>query len=71
MRPGQVEEAAFQLWPIAALIRAGHRIRLAIAGADQASFDPVPADGQVTFTVRTDPIEGSTLILPIVPGGLR
>lgn len=71
MVSGRMEDVTFQLWPIAALVRAGHRIRLAIAGADAASFDPVPATGRVTMTVRTDPRRGSTVSLPVVPGGLR
>jgi len=71
MVPGQVVEVTFQLWPIAALVRAGHRIRLAIAGADDTNFDLVPADGRLTMQVRTDPAAGSVLTLPVVPGGLR
>ncbi|MFN0178923.1 MAG: CocE/NonD family hydrolase [Gemmatimonadales bacterium] len=71
MTPGKAEEVTFQLWPIAALIKQGHRIRLAIAGADQSSFDPVPADGNATLTVTSGGTGGSRLVLPVVPGGLR
>jgi putative CocE/NonD family hydrolase len=71
MTPGKVEEVTFQLWPIAALIRQGHRIRISIAGGDQGNFDPVPADGPATLTVVSGGASGSRLVLPVVPGGLK
>ncbi len=71
MTPGKAEDITFQLWPIAALIRQGHRIRVAIAGADQDIFDPVPADGNATLSVVTGGTTGSRVSLPVVPGGLR
>jgi putative CocE/NonD family hydrolase len=71
MPVGRPVEVSFQLWPIAALVRSGHRVRLAIAGADADSFDPIPADGTVTLTVHSGGPTGSRLVLPIVPGGLR
>jgi uncharacterized protein len=70
MTPGKAEEVTFQLWPIAALIRQGHRIRLAVAGADQDIFDPIPADGEATLTIESGGKAGSRLTLPVVPGGL-
>ena len=36
--PGEVSDLHFGLFPISALIRKGHRIRIAIAGADQDSL---------------------------------
>ena len=71
MRPGQVETVFFQLQPIAVLIRRGHRIRLAIAGADADLFDPIPAEGSATLTVHRNAEALSVLELPVVPGGLR
>ena len=71
MQPGQVETVSFQLQPIAALIRRGHRIRLAIAGADADLFDPIPAEGSATLTVHRNVEAVSVLELPVVPGGLR
>ena len=59
------------LWPIAALIRQGHRVRLAIAGADADMFDPLPQDGPATLTVHRGGEEASRLTLPVVSGGLR
>ncbi len=71
MTPGRVEEVTFQLWPIAALIKQGHRIRVAVAGADQDIFDPVPADGNATLSIVTGGATGSRIALPVVAGGLR
>ena len=70
MTVGKAEDVTFQLWPIAALIKQGHRIRIAIAGADQDIFDPIPADGNATITIETGGTAGSRLTLPVVPGGL-
>ena len=70
MPPGEAETMSFRLWPIAALIRAGHRIRVAIAGADAGMFDPVPADGEATLTVYSGGEDGSRIELPVVEGGL-
>ena len=70
MPPGEAETMSFRLWPIAALIRAGHRIRVAIAGADAGMFDPVPADGEATLTVYSGGVDGSRIELPVVEGGL-
>lgn len=71
MTPGRAEDITFQLWPIAVLIKQGHRVRVTIAGADQASFDPIPADGDVTLTLHSGGPNGSRLLLPVVAGGLR
>ncbi|NNF27096.1 MAG: hypothetical protein HKN73_07750, partial [Gemmatimonadetes bacterium] len=57
------------LWPIAALVRAGHRVRLAIAGADADMFDPLPPDGQ-TLHVHRGGENPSRITLPVVTGGL-
>ncbi len=70
MPPGEAVTISFRLWPIAALVRAGHRIRIAIAGADAGMFDPVPADGAATLTVHRGGADGSRIALPVVDGGL-
>jgi predicted acyl esterase len=49
--PGEVAELRFRLWPTSVLFRAGHRIRLAIAGADAGTFDRLPAEGTPTINV--------------------
>ncbi len=70
MPPGEAVEVSIRLWPIAALIRAGHRIRVAVAGADADMFDPLPADGEATLTVHRGGEDGSRIVLPVVEGGL-
>ena len=71
MPPGQAVEVSIQLWPIAVLMRAGHRIRIAIAGADADMFDLIPAEGTVTLNVHRGGDNPSRLVLPVVEGGLR
>ena len=41
LEPGVVTELTFGLFPVSWLFRAGHRIRVAIAGADKDNFAPV------------------------------
>ncbi len=62
-------EISMRLWPIAVLVRRGHRLRLAIAGADADTFDPIPAEGSVTLTVHRNRSHASMLQLPVMPGG--
>ena len=53
------------------LIRAGHRIRVALAGADADTFLRYPRDGSVPeWTVRRDADRPSGITLPMreVPG---
>jgi putative CocE/NonD family hydrolase len=71
MVPGETAEVSFQLWPISALIRQGHRLRLAIAGADADTFDPIPAEGRATLTIHHNASSASVLELPVVEGGLQ
>ena len=70
MPTGQAVTVSFRLWPIAALVRAGHRIRVAVAGADAGMFDPLPADGTATLTVHRGGVDASRIDLPVVEGGL-
>lgn len=62
---GQEMELAFALNPVAARLRAGHRIRLAIAGADAAIFKRYPDAGPERFTIAFGGASGSRLILPL------
>jgi predicted acyl esterase len=71
MPPGEIVEVSFQLWPISVLIQEGHRVRLAVAGADAATFDQLPKEGDVNLTVQSGGDAGSQLILPVVEGGLN
>jgi predicted acyl esterase len=63
LTPGKMERVEITLFPTSALIRQGHRLRLALAGADRETFERVPSKGGVTWTVSN----ASSLILPMKP----
>ena len=67
MVPGRTAELRFPLLPTAARIRKGHRLRVAIAGADAKVFRRYPAVGPATFTLRVGGPRASTLDLPLRP----
>ena len=66
MVPGEVATIEIRLNPISVKIVRGHRIRLAIAGADAAIFDRVPASGNPTLTVERNSGHASYVELPIL-----
>jgi hypothetical protein len=51
MVPGQAAEIAFFPLSTSVVIRKGHSIRLALAGADASVFTRCPAEGMPTWTV--------------------
>jgi putative CocE/NonD family hydrolase len=55
MKPGVAEDIVLGISPIAALIRKGHRLRIAIAGADATNLARVPAQGDTTLTLERGP----------------
>ncbi|UCC83627.1 MAG: CocE/NonD family hydrolase [Gemmatimonadota bacterium] len=64
--PGEVAELSFELWGTSVLIKAGHRIRVAIAGADKDTFLRYPRDGGVpTITVQRNRVYTSYIDLPM------
>ncbi len=65
--PGEVAEIRFGLLPTSALVRKGHRLRIAIAGHDASTFARIPAEGAPTITVHRDRVRASHVDLPIVP----
>lgn len=66
--PGEAAALTFQLQATSVLIRAGHRIRVAIAGADKGTFLRIPssATGDVAIKVARG-AGGSYIELPVVP----
>jgi predicted acyl esterase len=64
--PGQDLDLTVELLPVAALIRAGHKIRVALAGHDAACFDRYGPPDE-TFAVHLG--EHATLALPILTSG--
>lgn len=64
--PGQIAELKFGLQPTSVLIRKGHRLRIAIAGADKDTFARIPAKGTPTITVVHNKQNASWIELPVV-----
>jgi len=63
--PGQPSDIAFSLFPTSVVLRKGHSIRVAIAGADASMFRRYPAKGAPTLTVFRQPDRLSYVDLPI------
>ena len=68
---GESLELTFDLYPVSWLFRAGHAIRVAIAGADKDNFVFVPPSERPIFHVRGGGDQASFVELPVVPGGSR
>lgn len=66
MVEGEIEEVAFKLWPTSVLIKKGHSIRIAIAGADKSVFDKCPKRGTPTYEIMRNLVNMSFVELPIV-----
>jgi putative CocE/NonD family hydrolase len=67
LQPGQIAELKFGLQPISVLIKKGHRLRIAIAGADKDTFARIPAEESPTISVLRNKANRSSIELP-VPG---
>jgi putative CocE/NonD family hydrolase len=65
MPPGSLEEVSIGLHPISALVRAGHSIRIALAGHDASSFARIPAQGTPVWSLAHDPEHPSRIELPV------
>jgi putative CocE/NonD family hydrolase len=66
--PGEVVTLRFGLPPVSHLFRAGHRIRLAIAGTDDSNFPRTPESGDVRLSVQRSAQHPSRIVLPVVGG---
>ncbi|MBN2334361.1 CocE/NonD family hydrolase [Candidatus Bathyarchaeota archaeon] len=71
MAPGEVAELRFSLYPVSVLFRRGHRIRLAIAGADRDTFEPVVGGEAPVIRVERNRLYASSIELPIIDRFLR
>ena len=63
--PGEEAEIAFELWPTSVRFQAGHRIRIAISGADAGNFERIPAEDTPTYTIHRSPTTPSRIELPV------
>jgi uncharacterized protein len=66
LAPGQTAEIRFDLYPTSYLFRAGHSIRLAIAGADKDHFPVFPGNSP-TLCFVCAASHPSRIDLPVVP----
>jgi len=67
MRPGEPARVHFRILPTSVVIKTGHRLRLAIAGADSGVLGRVPETGKPTLTIHRSPRVPAVLELPIAP----
>lgn len=69
--PGQAVNVPVEIFPAAALIRAGHKLRVSISASNQAEgIWPLPIQAIVngnTTTIYNDASRPSSVVLPVVP----
>jgi predicted acyl esterase len=66
MIPGQPTTLHFAMYPTSVMLRKGHRIRVALAGADTGFFQRYPSDGTPTWTVYRAAKAASLIELPVM-----
>jgi uncharacterized protein len=65
--PGEVATLRFSLLPTSWLVAAGHRLRLAIAGADADNFGQVPHGRPPILSIHRAGVHASSITLPLRP----
>jgi putative CocE/NonD family hydrolase len=65
MMPGQPATVRFSMFPTSVLLRKGHSIRIALAGADAGLFQRYPAEGTPRWTVYRESGRASFVELPV------
>ena len=63
--PGEIAELTFDLLPTSYLFRQGHRLRVAIAGADASHFAILPG-GPPTVHIHRSRLHDSRIDLPVI-----
>ena len=63
--PGEITEITFELMPVSVVVRAGHRLRIAIGGADADTFRRIPEEGAPIIMVYRSAARPSNIALPI------
>ncbi len=67
MIPGEVAEVTFGLIPTSIVIKKGHKIRIAIAGADKDTFGRCPMEENPTLSIYRTKKYPSFIEIPIIP----
>lgn len=65
MPQGVIQEVTLGLAPTSALVKAGHSLRIAVAGHDASTFARIPAVGAPVLTIAHGPTTPSRIELPI------
>ncbi|MGA8860441.1 MAG: CocE/NonD family hydrolase, partial [Candidatus Sulfotelmatobacter sp.] len=65
LTPGEPARIRIGLYPTSVLLHKGHRIRVALAGADAAVFQRYPADGTPIWTMYREGHRASFIELPV------
>ena len=63
---GGAGQITFELMPVSVIVRAGHRLRIAIAGADADTFRRIPEEGAPFIMVYRSAAHPSHVALPII-----
>ena len=63
--PGEVAQLRFALLPTSWRVAAGHRLRVAIAGADADNFGQVPHGRPPVLAIRRGGVHASSITLPV------
>ena len=64
--PNEISEIKFGLHATSVLVRKGHRIRIALAGADKDVFMRYPAEGKPVITIERNNKYPSFIDIPII-----
>jgi predicted acyl esterase len=65
LTPGEAATIRFSLYPTSVLLHKGHRIRIALAGADASLFQRYPEEGTPVWTIYREARRASFLELPV------
>ena len=65
LTPGEPARIRFALYPTSVLLRKGHRIRVALAGADASVFQQYPQDRIPTWTIYRQALREPFIELPV------
>ena len=69
--PGEVATLRFSLLPTSWRFAAGHRLRVAIAGADADNFGQVPHGRPPVLAIHRGGVHASSIVLPLRPSSFR
>ena len=65
--PGEIATLRFSLLPTSWRVAAGHRLRVAISGADADNFGQVPHGRAPILAIRRGGVHASSIVLPLRP----